>query len=1707
MSKAIDAANRILKQTPVTRPADWDPSTVDAPVVDLLVGLKETPSDATAIRALIAEQKRALQEAATRSGHQASTEAGQDLALRCAMTGIMLGTVDGVLRTVATQAQGSAATLARAVGDEGLSAASAPPRDPLQTLEDQGVSFRWRHSRLGLFPTTDTINAHQAADLLEQGKTGEVDFQSASLGVPEWTSPTGTDELKEMGAFASRDFDHVSNPALARHLSALNVPVPYAAYRTLQQQKGGITVGNLTPGNAEEVHLLAWLQDKAPVEGLSDPALATTLKRLGEAGFSTPTDPLATWRQLRTSETPLSISFNKQVMGSFAPTDLRNTDRVLQNLAGRREAYEALGKTFGPADADALWPIAKGEHDAARLLSVADQKPAQHRSLYAEVLKATDEDWKAFAQDARVIASTNLNDAQQVAAWTELRKLPDADSRNRFKTLLPLVNDVPLTVRANALLGQASKESADERMKALQTLVQSGGAANGVATAEALAKADRLVADAPLLAQAGTQMSTTLGLWQQVASAKAWECLDKASPLPLAQRIGLLNVAKTLATVASEQSAAWEMLSAAKLTPETAQVAVNVARSIHPLESSGGFSINPSDASCWTDVINNQNHSHKGETLTSRPFEVPAEHDTHLQFQVYLNNANGQPCVEVSEDGKAWKKVADIAVNASWATQEVDLTPWSGKSVQFRVRDQGEMGNGNTGLYLKTFNLLQGNPRAAVAVGEFNRSVVLKHVLDLAGDDPKTSLPLLYQLSSKVPHLNRVQQMWSHARTHQIDGRFPAVSNALIGIFTRTDINPQEMLAALGDGDAATNLELYNTVGASVTSPSAKMAIYQAVRKAELDKAPVPLDPLLRTTSGVQSAGWAVTRANTGVLNWTTAQPSSTLSTSPLQIPAGASLRFQCWNAVGETGAAEISTDGGKAWKTLKVLPDSQNWAEVEVPLTAYANQSARFRITHQTPAGQSGNRMGLQDLRLETPREKLSVEDAARAAMAEKLLQMPSSLEALQKVAASCSSTDAAVAFWPLLGGLKQADRDALVALLTPRLAAAGADHLAQILGDRPGDGSLVQRYQQYVWAQEVAADNPQPVYRFINHTNLDQAGVQTLKALAAKPVNFNFGTWTVQNSNPQGRCWVDQKANGSDLTSAAFEVNAEHPPTLTFQTCMGAGTAPHVLEVSTNGKDWKPMDVSFVPGAWEDHQVDLKPYAGQSIQFRFRNSGLPGQTTNFWVGPLKVDGTAFETAVQGQRLSEIMGMAQASATPAESLRLLNAATDLDGLRNLLLQAPSAEDRNELLKLVAHQADLPTLHDVWSRVATLEPADRLQEMASVQRLTHLGGIPQAMQVWPLLLPLRGTAEYADTEAALTTLSKELGLDQALKVWSVLHVAGEGSASERATWYATARRLVTAAGMQQTMENDLTIYQQLRAAGLPVKAAPVLQQIMEQNTPRPPDAIAALLAASNPEGANEARRMSILESLRDLTKQTNLVQALQLWPALANVPPGPELEAKRTALGHLCASVGPDKALLTWKTLESNVKPTPSKAIPLRPAGSDQDDANRLARMKTLLDAGFHFKGPSQYPTAQDVCIGVGKGEAITFTLPGSTTEMPLLTCPDFDAEGMVALAKVRERCNKLLQGKQAPRQGSIELHRAQGIAGEYSDTTLTAYLRSMEGTPDSESVEALQRSFRDQIALLERGLVDLEKQARRASVQEMNAQTQFLADALGNET
>ncbi|HEY3998790.1 MAG TPA: hypothetical protein VGO93_07990 [Candidatus Xenobia bacterium] len=172
---------------------------------------------------------------------------------------------------------------------------------------------------------------------------------------------------------------------------------------------------------------------------------------------------------------------------------------------------------------------------------------------------------------------------------------------------------------------------------------------------------------------------------------------------------------------------------------------------------------------------------------------------------------------------------------------------------------------------------------------------------------------------------------------------------------------------------------------------------------------------------------------------------------------------------------------------------------------------------------------------------------------------------------------------------------------------------------------------------------------------------------------------------------------------------------------------------------------------------------------------------------------------------------------------------------------------------------------------------------------------------------------------------------------------------------------------------------------------------------------------------------------------------------------------------------------------------------------ADPLDSKRQANVQTLLDAGFGFKGTSRLVTAQDICLAQSAGESILFTMPGGQADHHLPTCANWDAEGMVGLSEVRRRGMKLLQGDTPLRQGSVELHHAQQIAGEYTDTTLEGYLKAMTGNPDAEFAETAKTSLRQQTELMTRRLHDLENQARQDALEEMSVQTQFLSDALGS--
>jgi hypothetical protein len=182
-------------------------------------------------------------------------------------------------------------------------------------------------------------------------------------------------------------------------------------------------------------------------------------------------------------------------------------------------------------------------------------------------------------------------------------------------------------------------------------------------------------------------------------------------------------------------------------------------------------------------------------------------------------------------------------------------------------------------------------------------------------------------------------------------------------------------------------------------------------------------------------------------------------------------------------------------------------------------------------------------------------------------------------------------------------------------------------------------------------------------------------------------------------------------------------------------------------------------------------------------------------------------------------------------------------------------------------------------------------------------------------------------------------------------------------------------------------------------------------------------------------------------------------------------------------------------------EPTPKRlAAPV----SNPFDPQRLAHVGTLLTAGFRFNGPSSYLTPFDVCSELGQGYALTLSLPGSSVEHALPTCADFDADGMVMLAEVRERGNRMLEGSEGPQPGTVELHHAKSIVGDYSEETLAGYLRSMAGTPDATSADAARQAFRGQVSLLDQGVAKLESQARREALGQMAVQTQFLTETLG---
>jgi hypothetical protein len=174
-------------------------------------------------------------------------------------------------------------------------------------------------------------------------------------------------------------------------------------------------------------------------------------------------------------------------------------------------------------------------------------------------------------------------------------------------------------------------------------------------------------------------------------------------------------------------------------------------------------------------------------------------------------------------------------------------------------------------------------------------------------------------------------------------------------------------------------------------------------------------------------------------------------------------------------------------------------------------------------------------------------------------------------------------------------------------------------------------------------------------------------------------------------------------------------------------------------------------------------------------------------------------------------------------------------------------------------------------------------------------------------------------------------------------------------------------------------------------------------------------------------------------------------------------------------------------------------------AGGDPFDAQRQANVQTLLDHGFRFRGAGHFGAAQDVCLAQSGGENVLFSMPNSAVEHKLPTCPNWDADGMVQLADVRERGRLLTQGDTPLLPGSSDIYHAQQIAGEYTEKTLEGYLRTMGGNPDPASTDSAKNALREQVGLMSQRLDSLESSARREALDEMDVQTRFLQSALGS--
>lgn len=719
----------------------------------------------------------------------------------------------------------------------------------------------------------------------------------------------------------------------------------------------------------------------------------------------------------------------------------------------------------------------------------------------------------------------------------------------------------------------------------------------------------------------------------------------------------------------------------------------------------------------WSDSPAGPYKSNQRAALSLPPLRLENYREVQLSFRTSHELESGYDTVQLqaSADGQSWESLKSFTGKSDWKNERVSLADYEGKAAHLRFLFSSDASNEQEGFSLSDLRV-EGVPRF--------------------GQQPQT-------LFDESPRAERARLAGELARA-LAEGRpvepleqlvqACATPAEALSLFEAVRQNPQ---------GAAELVRLNHEVGPTAAMALARDGMDEGTFRAALELAPRPelpdaleicreLKPLSQparvalqslvsrlcqawTTEGNwarnSDGSWSDSPAGPYRPNQNASLTSPRLDLAHLTEPvARFSVRHQLEKGYDRV-SFEVSRDG-QSWDRLADFTGESGWQAQEVSLKAYQGEEVQVRFRLQTDASNVAEGLDLKDFVLDAqpaydaaaPRRVVFSDqrDSVRATL-DRLLELgrqgdSETLLALDRLGghparafdllplgedpalrqlSSAIGTEAAVALWPEVG-------------VTGAAQAARAFELGRDLS--------------YALAQPLEQETLLGLTRDL----IAQGRVSELEKLV--PVASGWeesrwkrladGTWT---DNLVGAYRMNED---SSLTTRPISLAGQSSPRLTFESRyqLEKGYDRVDVEVYHRG-EWRTVQSFTGQSEWGKREVDLTPFAGQSIQLRFR---LVSDGSNCQEGfQLRnlVLGDSFDDR-PGTLNEQYRGVLQ-SLGQGHSLSELAASHGLDVALELTRQAPQDGPHRQALARLIELHGKTGAAKMWESLKDL-PEDRL---------------------------------------------------------------------------------------------------------------------------------------------------------------------------------------------------------------------------------------------------------------------------------------------------------------------------------------------------------------------------------------------------------------